>query len=682
MRAVTRFWLFICLFVGGFPRPLFPQVIDQRESFAKAYALYSAGKLSEAQALFRQTQDARYVLADYALYFSALIAFNQKNWDSSRQFLSTLKQQYPQSIWLPDAELLRAKMDLAQKRYSEGIGTLTSLRVIKGIKTETAEESLYLQGQAKEAQGEVNQAYALYQAVRVSYPYSRWTSEARKDQARLKEKYPELLGLTTIKDTADEAEQLTREGKYRDAELLYKELLNNVTEPELRMSFTAKLAGVYLAERKRNEAIPVLEQIARDYPETSEAPKALYQIGQILWNRHDNAQALAYFKLIMERYPTSSYVERARYAAGDIYEAGGRMEEAVRLYSSLSTEFPNSPVRDDATWRLAWLYYRTGDWQSAATTFKILAGQASDGSYRTAALYWQARSTEKLADKESAIQLFRQLVTAGDESYYQTLALQRLALLGVPFPEPSTTITSIPAEIDPPMTPENTFHLAHARELSALRLHRLAVDELDRIDYQSGKQTGLRRLLVREYFQNEAYGRSLALANQLPASDVDRNLYRFPLAYWEIIRKKAQEREIDPYLVLALIRQESLFDSRARSPAFALGLMQILPSTAARVARRIGITPPSNEKLFEPEANLTLGTQYLKDLLRRYSNNWFKAIAAYNAGEAAVDRWEKEIGTEDIEEFVERIPYVETRGYVKLVTRNHRIYKKLYEPRK
>jgi soluble lytic murein transglycosylase len=136
---------------------------------------------------------------------------------------------------------------------------------------------------------------------------------------------------------------------------------------------------------------------------------------------------------------------------------------------------------------------------------------------------------------------------------------------------------------------------------------------------------------------------------------------------------------LDPFLILALIRQESLFDAQARSPAFALGLMQLLPSTAGRVAKQVGLEPPSNQKLFEPEVNLTLGTQYLKDLLRRYSNNWFKAIAAYNAGEAAVDRWEKEIVTDDIEEFVERIPYVETRGYVKLVMRNHRIYKKLYE---
>jgi soluble lytic murein transglycosylase len=187
---------------------------------------------------------------------------------------------------------------------------------------------------------------------------------------------------------------------------------------------------------------------------------------------------------------------------------------------------------------------------------------------------------------------------------------------------------------------------------------------------------------MREYFQNQAYGRSLNLANQLPLGQSDRDLYRYPLAFWELVQQKAQERGLDPYLVLALIRQESLFDARARSPAAALGLMQLIPPTAARVAKQIGLPAPSQEKLFEPEVNLTLGTQYLKDLLQRYSNNWFKAIAAYNAGEAAVDRWEKEIATDDIEEFVERIPYIETRGYVKLVLRNHRIYKRLYEPQK
>jgi soluble lytic murein transglycosylase len=110
--------------------------------------------------------------------------------------------------------------------------------------------------------------------------------------------------------------------------------------------------------------------------------------------------------------------------------------------------------------------------------------------------------------------------------------------------------------------------------------------------------------------------------------------------------------------------------------------MQLLQPTAARVAKQIGLAVPTPEMLFDPDVNLTLGMQYLKDLLARYSNNRQKAIAAYNAGESAVDRWEKEIPSDDIEEFVERIPYVETRGYVKLVLRNQQIYKSLYEIQK
>jgi soluble lytic murein transglycosylase len=213
-------------------------------------------------------------------------------------------------------------------------------------------------------------------------------------------------------------------------------------------------------------------------------------------------------------------------------------------------------------------------------------------------------------------------------------------------------------------------------------LHGMAVIELDEVNRRANTKNRLQSLLMREYFVNQAYGRSLTLASQLPVSEGERYYYRYPLAFWELVQQKAQERGLDPHLILALIRQESLFNARARSPAAALGLMQLIPPTAARVAKQLGLPAPSQAKLFEPELNITLGTQYLKDLMQRYSNNWFKAIAAYNAGEAAVDRWEREIVADDIEEFVERIPYIETRGYVKLVLRNHRIYKRLYESQK
>ena len=668
--------------LAAIPFVTFAQAPNPRDNFAKAYALYSSGSLAQAKELFQQALEPDFSLADYSLYYLGLISFKEGSLDAARQFLSQLRSRYPQSIWFQPAQLQQAKIDLAEKKYAQADETLRSLRAENNLNPEIIEEAIFLQAQSQEAVADLSQAHGLYSELRTLSPRSRWAAPARAAVKRLREKYPDQFGLNTTQAIVEEADRLTREGEYGEAELLYKRLLSNNSEPTLRRRILPKLTDLYLSLRKRNEAIPLLEQIARDYPKSPEAPKALFQIGQILWNRHDNAQALNYFRQVMERYPTSPYIERSRYAAADIYESFGRKQEAIGLYTGIVKNFPNSQVHDDAASRLAWLYYREREWSRAYATFQSLAANTKDSGFRATGLYWQGRSAEKLGDAETAIRIYRQIVDGAEESYYQALALNSLARMGIAVEEPKITVLARADESDPPMSVEITYHLSRARELAAISLHRLAVVEISEVDRLSKKQPRLRPLLMQEYFNNQAYGRSLAVANQLPSSQSERNLYRFPLAYWEMIQQKAQERELDPYLILALIRQESLFDPQARSPATALGLMQLLPSTASRLAKQIGISPPSNEQLFHPEINLALGTQYLRDLLQHYSNDWFKAIAAYNAGEAAVDRWEKEILTDDAEEFVERIPYLETRGYVKLVLRNHRIYKRLYDQQK
>ena len=662
--------------------PLHSQTNDLRDTFANAYALYSNGSPAQAKGLFQKTTDAKFRLADYSLYYLAMITFNESKWDESRQFLAQLRQRYPHSVWSAPAKLQRAKIDIAEQKFSQAIEALRRLQVERTTKRDILDEALYLQGQAQEALGNQSLANSLYQELRDASPNSRWTASARKDQARLREKYPDLFPFQTFQSLAEEADRLVRERQSNDAEILYRKLLNNATEPGLRLSYLTKLANLYLTTRSRNEAIPMLEQIAREYPDSPEAPKALYQIGQILWNRHDNGPAFEYFKTVLEKFPTSAYADRAQYAAADIHEYFGRKDDAIQSYGNVQKQFPNSQLRDDAVWRLAWLYYRGEDLPAAAASFRDLAAQSKNGIFATAAVYWQGRIAERLSDFETAKQSYRQIVYGGEESYYQALAARALDRIGTPVDESKPSRSLSQSEPDPNLGAETSFHLLRARELAAISLHRLAVVELDEIQKVAKTPARLRALLMREYFQNQAYGRSLGLANQLPATQSERDRYRYPLAFWELVQQKAQERGLDPYLVLALIRQESLFDTRARSPAAAFGLMQIISPTANRVAKQLGIPSPSPEKLFDAETNLTLGTQYLKDLLQRYSNNWFKAIAAYNAGEAAVDRWEKEIVTDDIEEFVERIPYLETRGYVKLVMRNHRIYKRLYEPQK
>jgi len=679
MRSLARLLIVLCLFLANVPA-LRAGEDEPLALFAKAHALYREGNHSSAKELFHKTLSKRFPLADYSLHYLATIAYESKAWEEARRMAARLKREYPQSLWVHTAELQQAKADLAEKKFSQAAAALQTLRGKKFVKSEILEEALFLQAQATE---DPNQAYNVYQRLREQHPNSRWTPAARREQGALRERTPENFPFHTVSSLIADADQLSRERAYGDAETILKKLLYDAEEPDLRLRLLNKLSGLYLTLRRRNDAIPLLKQIARDYPETADAPNALYQIGQILWNRHDNAQALTVFQQLIANYPASPTVDRALYGAGDIYEWLGNRDAAIASYNSVRLEFPLGSVRDDATWRLAWLYYRNGDLPDAYRMFKLLASEGRENALKTAAHYWQGRAAEKAGDSELAKETYRAVYEASGESYYQALAAKALAKLGVPASEQSSKQPGSRRELEPPVaTPRITFHLARARALSGLDLHRLAVAEIGAIESIAATDNGMRLYLSREYFKNRAYRRSLALATQLPASESERDLYRFPLAHWEMIQRIAQERELDPHLILALIRQESLFDAHARSPAFALGLMQLLPSTASRVAARAGMPAPSHEKLFDPEVNLTLGTQYLKDLLQRYSNNWFKAIAAYNAGEAAVDRWEREIPTEDIEEFVERIPYQETRGYVKLVMRNHRIYKKLYGQQK
>ncbi|HXG51618.1 MAG TPA: transglycosylase SLT domain-containing protein [candidate division Zixibacteria bacterium] len=669
----------VLLFCASGPLPAAAQEPDAGSLFAAAYAAFSAGDRATARELFQRTLAADYLLSDHSLYHLASIASEEADWPAAVGFLEQLRQRFPSSIWYHRAGLQRAKVELAQKNYAAAAALAKALRSEKSLPSDVAEEALFVQARAIEREGDLARAHSLFQELRAAAPRSPWAAAARREVERLRQAYPERFGLVTVADLAEEARRLALEREHGAAEALYKKLLAQDLEPPLRLRFLSRLARVYLAARRRNEALPVLEEIAREFPDGAEAAEAVFRIGQILWNRNDNLRALDYFHRLMERYPRSPYNDQAYFAAADIYESLGRKDEAAAFYTTIGKRFPHSRTRNDATWRLAWLHYRSGNHSKAFETFKRLAGRTDDDRYRMAARYWQARSAEKSGMAETAIRLYREICAAPEESYYQSLAAERLKRSGIEIEQPQPPSKMAEAEIDPALSPALAFHLERARELGRIQLRRFAVRELEELRRAGAMQPGLSVLLAREFARNQAFSQSVAVTNGLPVSWSERDFYRFPLAYWTTVRKEAAEKELDPYLVVSLIRQESLFDPRARSPASAMGLMQLLPSTAARIARQSGLAGFSEEKLFEPELNIALGTQYLKDLLRRYANNLIKAIAAYNAGEAAVDRWERELASDDVEEFVERIPYLETRQYVKLVVRNHRIYKKLYD---
>ena len=163
--------------------------------------------------------------------------------------------------------------------------------------------------------------------------------------------------------------------------------------------------------------------------------------------------------------------------------------------------------------------------------------------------------------------------------------------------------------------------------------------------------------------------------NQLPRP-VWENL--FPRPYWEDLKKHSLLNQLDPFLVASLIRQESEFNPAAYSRANAMGLMQLLPTVGKGMAKEVKLRGFSNTELFVPNINLQLGTRYFKRMVDHYNGQVEYALAAYNAGEDRVDEWRKSSNFKDVEEFVESIPFTETREYVQAIKRNAVLYKLLY----
>jgi soluble lytic murein transglycosylase-like protein len=152
----------------------------------------------------------------------------------------------------------------------------------------------------------------------------------------------------------------------------------------------------------------------------------------------------------------------------------------------------------------------------------------------------------------------------------------------------------------------------------------------------------------------------------------------FPQLYWEEVQEAAKYTQLDPMLILGVIRQESAFNSRAVSRSDARGLMQLLPSTGREVSQRLGLEAFRDDLLFDPRMNVRLGAQYLGRLADTHRGSLILALTAYNAGPARVKRWLQEISTADWDEFIERLPFEETRLYVKSVLRNYGVYQRLY----
>lgn len=393
-------------------------------------------------------------------------------------------------------------------------------------------------------------------------------------------------------------------------------------------------------------------------------------------------------RALVNAFPDSSWAEETLNNQGTHYILANDDEAAAGAFRELLDRFPNGPRAPRAAWKFGWWEYKNGRYAETIRVFESAAARFPRSDYRPSWVYWAARARERLGDPSNAVARYRLIATDYLNSYYGRLATRRLEKLDrvarAGWSQPATLKAAAPVASAPA-----TADLI--RLLLSLGLEEDALNELRYAQQKWGTSPAIEATMAWSYYRQGDLRRAInqmrrAYPQHLTADGGERlpdELLRviFPLDYWSSIQRRSRERGLDPYIVAALIAQESTFEPDARSAANAYGLMQVVPRTGRRLARSLRIRYRGVSTLTNAEANIRMGTLYFKRLIDQFGGVHL-ALAAYNAGESRVVRWIAERPGLERDEFIDDIPFPETQNYVKRILGTAEDYRVLYGERR
>ncbi len=383
---------------------------------------------------------------------------------------------------------------------------------------------------------------------------------------------------------------------------------------------------------------------------------------------------------VAEHFPGTPWAEEALLSLANHYQRDARDEEALPFYRRLLAEYPDGRYVERATWRTAWADYRAGRHEQAAQALERAARLRPPGTPTPGFLYWAGRSRAALGQTERARLLFEETVQRYKYAYHGIRAREWLARLPpATASSPSPVMAAAASDLgegiaEPAATRVRQLLLIDrldeaGEELRALPFSPRAEGTIAWIEWKCGRLrpaiTAMKRACP------EWVGEA---GDRLPA-EVWRIL--FPLGFEDTLKAKAAAEGLDPALMAALILQESTFDAQALSRSGARGLMQVIPATGRKLARDLGVRFRS-AALHNPQTSMDFGARYLRQMMDRYDGQAERVLAAYNAGPHRVDAWTASRPDMSGEEFVESIPFTETRYYVMSVLAAREPYRRLY----
>ena len=625
-------------------------------------------------------------IADYALFMRANAFEQAGKTQEARAVYQQLMQEYPTSLRAREAAL-----EVADLLMKSGQAAAVPL-LLKDFNEANDADALLASAKAYEQTSDQTRALASYRRLYFFAPESAESAEAATAITR--------LGSNTSPASTEEAmaraDRLYSAKKYADALTAYGEAFAKfpptaTPENQLRRGIAAHTA------RKTTDAVAALSRIPTSAGELR--AEALFYLAQTYARARQWEQARATAEELRRNFSNSNFTPRAFVSVAAIAQEAKNDADASYFRRAAVNGFGSSIEVAQAQFDLAWEAHEAKNYgESSRMLTEHLAYYADKNTdNRGRSGYWAARDSEKAGKLAEARALYEAMLARYDANWYGYLAKQRLDIISRTTPAKTFPADSIVARAvanlktvtvaEETAGAEEDARIVKADQLSNIGIDDWAMKELGKAAEKAPDSPKINLAIAQIYRSDDdnvralnALRRSFPDYSQMKPEEMTREQWDvfYPLAHWDIIVQESKAKNLDPYQVAGLIRQETIFTTRARSSANAYGLMQVLVPTARLTARKYGVNREiTTESLYEPRLNIQLGTAYLRDQIDKFGRIEYVA-AAYNAGPGRAVSWKASLPFE-IDEWAEAVPFKETRGYIQGVVRNRLQYLRLYD---
>ncbi|GJL53788.1 MAG: murein transglycosylase [Nitrospirales bacterium] len=634
---------------------------------------------ADAIAYFRQANDAFPLLQDYLQFWLAQTLLNAQRPHEAASVLEGVE------TWGSQSRLRHEALVLAGQAWRESGECEQAIRwysraIRSAPKSSHAASALLEIGKCHSELGRMDDAQKALREVWWKVPHTSEGKEAQKLLDQLPEAHQR-------KPTLDEQYKRTlafyRAAQFDQAIAGIRQYLQQIGKGKKYDEAEYKL-GMALARLKRyDKAENVFDRVSRS--QSSRKQDGTVWLARSYLRQGKGSQVLALHKQAHLKGLSRDRQALLHIFAGVWLHDQAKTEPALAAFQQAFQAARSSQRRQDALWRMTWIYYEQEQYEKVLATLKTLQKSSRDADVRRRVQYWQGRVYGQLQQPDKAQAVYQNLVKEQPLTYYGQLAKGHVL-----HPGAVKTVGVVRQKThQTPSTASNDLvgdlHYQKARQLLKLGLLPEAAKEVKVVTKRATSKTANLVELISLAQQTGAYDFGIRLAirhfgQKMKEDRIPRSSYAwngaYPIGYIPTIQQYAPAG-LDPYLVAGLIREESLYDARALSRVGARGLMQLMPATAQKVAHQLGVPSPQQDDLFDATINIQLGTTYVGQLLEQFNGNLVHAVAAYNAGPHVVRRWIAQDPQAKSDEFVERISYRETRGYVKRVLGSYRVYREL-----